>query len=166
MAGAPALAIKELRESAVKLLEGVRSDRTVGSSVYDHLRGVLGAAAVPMNSAEATPAKDRSGQLGSVNRRAEWWWRLREALDPATGDSLALPPDPSLLADLCAPQWKLAARGIQIEAKEDIIRRIGRSPDKGDSAVYCWGIRTTPGKGLLEFYRMEAARMASRDRGP
>jgi hypothetical protein len=71
-----------------------------------------------------------------VNRRAEWWWKLREALDPATGEDLALPPDQGLLADLCAPRWKLSARGVQVESKEDIIKRLGRSPDRGDSAAY------------------------------
>jgi hypothetical protein len=27
-------------------------------------------------------------------------------------------------------------RGIAVESKEDIIARIGRSPDKGDSCIY------------------------------
>ena len=129
----------------------------VGGSVYDHLRGVLGGSAVPMNASEASAAKDRSGQLGFANSRAAWWWGFREALDPATGEGLALPPDPGLFADLCAPTWKLTARGIQIEAKEDIIRRLGRSPDKGDSAVYAHAVRTMPGMGIFEFMRQEAA---------
>jgi hypothetical protein len=134
----------------------------VGSSVYDHLRGVLKGAAVPMNASEGTTAKDKSGQLAFVNRRAEWWWVFREALDPTTGEGLALPPDPGLLADLCAPNWKLAARGIQIEAKEDIIRRLGRSNDKGDSATYAWAVRTMPGMGIYEFYRQQAERLAGK----
>jgi hypothetical protein len=39
---------------------------------------------------------------------------LREALDPdqPDGSAIALPPDPELRADLCAPTWKLTARGI------------------------------------------------------
>jgi hypothetical protein len=96
----------------------------VGTSPYDHLR------------AEASHARDRSGRLGFSNKRAEWWWRTREALDPDLGDGLMLPPDRALLADLVAPRWRLTARGIQVEAKEDIVRRIGRSPDRGDAAVY------------------------------
>ena len=37
-------------------------------------------------------------QLGFYNRRAEDWWRLREALDSGQefGSSLALPPDASI----------------------------------------------------------------------
>jgi hypothetical protein len=107
----------------------------VGTSVYDTLKQ-RGIAAVPMNGAEQSKATDKSGQLNFRNKRAEWWWKMREALDPHDGDDLALPTDRGLLADLCAPRWKLSAQGIQVEGKEDIIKRIGRSPDKGDSAVY------------------------------
>jgi hypothetical protein len=76
-----------------------------------------------------------------ANKRAEDWWRMREALDPVNGDMLALPPDAELLADLCTPRINARAieqRGeIQIESKEDIRRRLGRSPDKGDAVVMC-----------------------------
>src|ERR1700678_4002404 len=34
------------------------------------------------------------------------------------------------------PRRKPSARGIAIESKDDIITRIGRSPDKGESLVY------------------------------
>lgn len=128
---------------AAKAIE-MRDERTsvnidvigVGTSPYDILASTIYIYAVAMNGSEKSEAKDRSGQLGFVNKRAEWWWRMREALDPVHGDDLALPPDSELAADLCAPRWKMTARGIQVEAKEDIKKRIGRSPDKGDSAVY------------------------------
>ena len=54
----------------------------VGWLVYDQLRAAPGASVVPINSAEATIAKEKSGQRGFVNRRAEWWFRLREASSP------------------------------------------------------------------------------------
>jgi hypothetical protein len=67
------------------------------------------------------------------------WLQFREALDPANGDDLALPDDPEMLADLCAPKWSLSTSGILIESKDDIIERIGRSPDCGDAVVMaCW----------------------------
>jgi len=89
----------------------------------------------PCNFAEGTTTRDKSGQLGFVNKRAEFYWRMREALNPADGENLALPPDRELRADLCAPKWKLAARGIQIESKDDIVKRLGRSTDCGDAVV-------------------------------
>lgn len=107
----------------------------IGSSAYDFaVQQNLNA--VPMHAAEASEATDKSGQLSFFNKRAEWWWDLREGLDPNSGENLALPPDPELLADLTAFKWRLTRIGIQIESKEDVIKRIKRSPDKGDSIVY------------------------------
>lgn len=77
-----------------------------------------------------------TGHLRLRNRRALIAWRFRESLDPVSGDNIALPPDPELKADLCALLWKLTPAGIQIEQKEEIKKRIGRSPDKGDAIIY------------------------------
>lgn len=106
----------------------------IGASVYDTLVS-HGVPAVGLNVSEASEARDKSSRLGFVNKRAELYWKLREALDPESGEDIALPPDRELRADLCAPKWKLMARGIQIESKEDIIKRIGRSPDCADAVV-------------------------------
>lgn len=108
-----------------------------GNSAFDHLkhqnvkiRGVTGAS--------GSTARTRDRQLGFVNKRAETWWKFREALDPSYGNKLALPPDPQLRADLTSPTWKLTPRGIQIESKDDIRKRLGRSPDRGDAVVLAW----------------------------
>jgi len=124
----------------------------VGSSVFDALRRHIGNAAHAMNSAQSSDARDKSGQLTFVNKRAQWWWQLREALDPSGTDNIALPPDRELLADLAAPRWRLTVRGILVEAKDTIIRRIGRSPDKGDSLVYAHATPHTNGDGYLDYY--------------
>jgi hypothetical protein len=79
--------------------------------------------------------------------RSWMYWRFRESLDPKTGENIALPPDSEMKADLCAPHWKLTTQGIIIEAKDDsldargnvipgLCRRLGRSPDKGDTVIY------------------------------
>lgn len=111
----------------------------VGSSVYDSLVSqdleVIG-----VNFAKGTKERDKSGQLAFKNVRAEAYWRLRESLDPNDGDDLALPPDNELFADLTAPKWKMTPSGIQIESKEDIKKRLGRSTDCGDAVaivLYC-----------------------------
>lgn len=133
----------------------------VGGSVYDFLKDRDGLVVVPVNGAAAAKGRDKSGMLGFVNLRAENWWRLRDALDPSSGQDLALPPDPELRADLCAPTWKITARGILVEAKDCgkaqsnernccIKHRIGRSPDKGDSLVYAHMIQA--GAGLFDYY--------------
>jgi hypothetical protein len=106
----------------------------VGSSAYDiaHMQGL---SVSPINFSEGSKAHDKSGQLSFVNLRAEAHWRLREALDPTGPDPLALPPDPELLADLRAPHWSMQTNGIRIESKEDIKKRISRSPDCGDAVA-------------------------------
>lgn len=128
----------------------------VGASAFDALRRHLGNMAYALNASQASEAKDQSGQLGFINKRAEWWWRLREALDPSAEFPLQLPPDRELLSDLAAPQFKLTVRGIQVESKDAISRRIGRSPDKGDSLVYANAISQTPASGFFDFYASQS----------
>lgn len=125
-----ALVMAALRDAAPVQIDVIG----VGASVLDHLRG-NNVHSVGLNGAEASRATDRSGRLRFANKRAEWWWAMREALDPDYGSEIALPPDRALRVDLSAPRWKLLARGVQVEAKEDIVKRIGRSPDRGDAAV-------------------------------
>jgi len=122
----------------------------VGGSLYDHLRSnKIHVIAVNGSSAPPEGSTDRATQkMRFRNMRSYIWWRFRESLDPKTGNKVALPPDPELKADLCAPLWMLTPSGIQIESKEDkfgdagvkiagLKRRLGRSPDKGEAVVYC-----------------------------
>ena len=115
----------------------------VGASVYD-LLAQQGAAVVPVNFAQSSTQRDRSGVLKMANTRAWAYWSLREALDPAKGDAVALPPDSQLLADLCAPKWSMRTTGVQVEAKEDIVKRIGRSPDCGDAVALAHLVLQSP----------------------
>lgn len=108
----------------------------IGSSAYDVGKGKL--KLNPINFAEHSNLTDKSGQLDFINKRAECYWLFREALDPANNKQMALPPDPELEADLCAPHWSIQSNGIKIEAKEDIKKRLGRSPDCGDAVVLAW----------------------------
>lgn len=89
------------------------------------------------NGAGRSTAKSRDSKLSFVNKRAEAWWRFREELDPDQegGSVIALPPDPQLRADLTAPTWEQRTNGILVESKEDIKKRLGRSPDRGDAVV-------------------------------
>jgi hypothetical protein len=139
--------MKELEGGAVVNIDVIG----VGASPYDTLRR-QGVNINGVNVAVASEGKDRSGQFGFANQRAELWWKFREALEPSKGQEIALPDDRRLLADLCAPRYTVTARGITIESKEDIRRRLGRSPDCGDAVVLALartGRRLTLEKGLL-----------------
>lgn len=74
-----------------------------------------------------------------TNLRSELWWNLRERLDPnpkINPEPIALPPDDELLADLSGIKYRIDSRGrIQVESKEDMKKRLGRSPDRGDAVV-------------------------------
>jgi Terminase large subunit, T4likevirus-type, N-terminal len=90
--------------------------------------------------------RTRDGQLSFFNERTKALWRFREALDPHQqgGSSIALPPDRELVADLAAPTFSInsSKRGLVIkaESKEDVVKRLGRSTDKGDATIICWSV--------------------------
>lgn len=127
-----ALVVQHLRDGATIMIDVVG----VGASPYDHLKGAK-LDITPISSADKSYETDRTGKLTFQNKRSELWWRMREALDPVHGSDLALPPDRKLMADLATPRWKLLGGGkIAVENKEDCIKRLGRSPDHGDAAVY------------------------------
>lgn len=108
----------------------------VGASVFDQL-APLGNV-VDVNFGEGTDATDKSGRLRFANVRAAAYWSLREALDPASGSDVCLPPDSELLADLTAARWLIRNGKIAIESKDDIKKRLGRSPDCADAVVLAW----------------------------
>jgi hypothetical protein len=135
---------------------------TAGGGAYESLRSYhdIVDPINPINNAQSVDMRDRSGKYRLVNVRAASYWKLRECLDPVHGENLALPPDSELLADLCAPRYKLTASGIQLEAKEDIVQRLGRSPDAADAVVLCNWWRGGPlnphafsGREMMSFRR-------------
>lgn len=110
----------------------------IGSSALDFIRG-LNLLVLPVVGSAMSGLSDKAGQLRFRNKRAEMYWRLREALDPTLDDPIALPPDQELLGDLCAARYKIVTMGdkagIQIRDKDEIREAIGRSPDKGDAVA-------------------------------
>lgn len=109
----------------------------LGSGVTGRAREQLGRSRVIAFVASAgTKKRDRNGEFGFVNKRSAAWWHLRELLDPDFGSEVALPPDDELIGDLTAPHWREMSGGkIQVESKDDIRRRLGRSTDAGDAVV-------------------------------
>jgi len=103
---------------------------TAGGSAVTAFKGSLPKLSVwPVNFGSGSNYQDRTGRLAMSNLRAEAYWRLKEALDPAMGSKLALPPDNDLKTEICSVRWKPSGGRVQLEKKEEIIKRIGRSPD-------------------------------------
>ena len=89
---------------------------------------------------------DFSGERTFLNMRAYCYWAIRDNLDPAQGGSLALPPDDMLTEELTEIKYTVRSDGkIQIEKKDDIKDRLGRSPDKADGlALSYFSLPTYP----------------------
>jgi hypothetical protein len=107
----------------------------VGSSPYDFLRQA-NQHVIGVNVAESATGTDRSGRLRFFNQRTELWWKMREALDPANDTGIVLPNNKKLKADLISPKWMLKDSAmIKVESREEIVKRLGRSPDYGSAYV-------------------------------
>ena len=119
----------------------------VGSSPYDFLNDAR-QQVVGVNVSEAATATDQSGRLRFKNLRSQLWWKFREALDPSNNTGICLPPDPRLLADICAPTWELTGSTIYVASREQILAKIGRSPDYG--SAYILAMLDTPKRGDIE----------------
>lgn len=94
-------------------------------------------------------ARTADRQYGFFNKRAESYWRFMEALNPDQpgGSRIMLPPDPELLSDLTSIRRKKmdiqASTGVRLEAKEDLVKRLGRSIDKADAVVMAFSAGET-----------------------
>ena len=86
-------------------------------------------------------AMDRDKVRGFANKRAEYIWRFREALDPERGDNIALPPGREILMELTSFREKAHSESraiIAIEGNDEITKRIGRSPDLAWGFFFAW----------------------------
>lgn len=119
-----ALVIAANRDNAVEHIDVIG----VGASPFDflnqHHQQVVG-----VNVAEVAPGTDRSGRLLFSNLRSWMAWRARELLDPKANNGIAIYPSEQLKKDLCAYKWSVTGSKIYVESREEIIKRLGRSPD-------------------------------------
>jgi len=77
---------------------------------------------------------DETGVRKFANMRAYMFWKLRDYLNPAFDYQLALPRNDMLTQELTEHTYEVGSNGkIQIEKKDDIKERLGRSPDLADS---------------------------------
>jgi hypothetical protein len=147
----PGINVADGPAAAALLYNALRDDKHVGyinmdvigigSSGYDSTRPLF-PTVLPVNASEKSNyvamsnAKPPQELFKMRNVRAEYHWRMREALDPESGMNLALPPGNEIVADLCAARYQMMAdRVIQIEPKDEIKKRIGRSPDVGEAIM-------------------------------
>lgn len=105
----------------------------IGAGVLDRLRE-LGEDAIGVNFGAGTQCTDESGEVEMLNVRAAAWWGMRERLQPPS--NIVLPPSDDLTGDLTAPHYGYTSTGkVKVESKDDIRKRLKRSPDVGDAVV-------------------------------
>ncbi len=93
-----------------------------------------------------------------VNKRAEMHWRMATAIK----SRLCLPNDAELKSELIAPKyWYDPSGRLKIESKEQIKKRLGKSPDKADSLLQTYAVAerlvdpvTTLGPGYGQPYAL------------
>lgn len=113
----------------------------IGRGMVDRGRE-LGRPVVGINVSEA--ADDREHYL---NKRAEYYWGLRERFQDGTVD--IDPNDEDLAAELVALRWKRTSRGqIQIESKVDMKRRGVGSPDRAEAVMLSFAQPSDPGPSV------------------
>lgn len=103
----------------------------VGAAPYDFLNDSQ-QPVVGVDVRNTALGTDKSGMLKFFNRRSELGWLFREALDPQNNTGIALPPDEPdspILKELTAINWELKTKTVKVESREDIIKRLGWSPD-------------------------------------
>jgi phage terminase large subunit len=123
----------ELDRIGLDKSHGVTVDEPgVGGGVIDVLRE-RGATVRAYNGGK--PAVGRKAN-SFRNLRAQAFWNIRRRLE--RGD-LALPPDEKLSEELCSMRWSIATDGkVEIEPKEALRARLGRSPDRADAVAMCF----------------------------
>jgi hypothetical protein len=125
-----------------------------GAGCFDMLREMPGMDVLGVNVGHASRGYDKAGVYQFANLRAELIWRFREALDPESGEDIALPDDRRLRVQLASMRYKIVGAKIKIEAKEDIKKRLGYSPDEADAVVLAWaaGTRHNTRQYRADFY--------------
>jgi hypothetical protein len=123
----------ELYTTAVTVVDVIG----IGAGMVDRLRELFDRdRIIAFNAGERTNIKDKTGELGFVDKRSAAWWTMRERLE-ADLSAIALPNDDFLIGELTTPQYRVTSTGkIKVEAKEDVkVRLDGRSTDAADSVI-------------------------------
>jgi len=133
---------KEIQNAGVQVNVDVIG---VGASAYDFCidSGIdarpcvgSGAAKLKRGAAADEPLTDKAGVMTFANLRSYNYWRLRELLDPKQKSPISLPPDDDLKEELQTVRYRELGRNIAVMSKDDIIKLLGRSPDRADAVVY------------------------------
>jgi len=91
-------------------------------------------------NASERPVNPNTGPCKLANKRAEAWWHT---MDQVNAGNIEYPEDHELRRQLTSVCYKITSTGaVQIEDKDNVRKRIGRSPDDADAFVAGqWGLQ-------------------------
>ena len=130
--------VKRLREEWNVPETGVAVDDTgVGGGVTDRL-WELDVGVAPINFGERAIDHEHY-----ANKRTEIYWNMREALNPEKGATFGIPERfREAVRELSVPHYAYTSKGqIKLESKDDIKKRLGKSPDHADALALCFAPR-------------------------
>lgn len=106
-----------------------------GAGVFSRLRELGFRNAYSCKFSEnARNLTDVTGQYTFINMRSYCYWALRDWLNPKNNTGAAIPPNDRFMEEITSIKWKFQSSGaIQIEPKEDIKKRLKKSPDLSDA---------------------------------
>lgn len=135
---------QEINEADTMVVTG-HAARALSDSKADRLQGdVIGIGAGVLHRGrelglpfiDANASTKATNPERYANARAEWFWNLRERAAPDRGELDLDPADEELAEELAAIKWKPDSSGrTQIEKKEAIKKRIGRSTNRADAVA-------------------------------
>jgi hypothetical protein len=145
-------AIRETGATAVKV-----DSIGIGAGLVGELRnlaqtGVHNAKIYAVNVAERA-----ADPLMFYNLRAQMWWEVgRIASEQRTWDLSKMANADTTIAQLLEPRYEHDLKGrIKVEPKEEIIKRLGRSPDNADALLLAF---YTPKRSANEWFEIVMGR--------
>lgn len=109
----------------------------VGFGVIGELRNLADQGAHRAHIDAVNVAEKASQPDKFVNLRAELWWEVGRGLSERGGwDLSGMENADTTVAQMLEPRWSVDPQGrIRVEPKEEIIKRLGRSPDNADALL-------------------------------
>lgn len=153
--------MNKTEENAAKIVKMAnlnRSDGIVidgdgyGGGVVDAVRVLIGDKRKPfvleINSGKSARQDDKF-----VNAKAEMWFYCADLL---AEHKVGIPNDFVLIQDLTNVKYNTATAGrFAIESKKEVRKRISRSPDRADAAIYGWWAHQFVSKKKYDYVRQD-----------
>lgn len=117
----------------------------IGWNMYTHIKDIFGEIVQPVNVCETAHDSEKF-----FDQKSEYYWGLRQRIEK--GDFCGLTDDKTI-GQLAGIRYKPTSRGqIQIESKQDALKRGVKSPDRAESVMLAFASRMLI-YGALDYFK-------------